>query len=90
MQSGTDNIHFWRMEFDNRQRWENPLMGWCSSGDPLSNTILEFNTKEEAIAHCEKNGWRWFVDSNEKPKKQRDKNYGNNYAWNRRTRVSTK
>jgi NADH dehydrogenase (ubiquinone) Fe-S protein 4 len=90
MQSGTDNIHTWRIEFDNRQRWENPLMGWCSTGDPLSNMNIDFNTKDEAITHCEKNGWRWFIDSEEKPKKQRDKNYGNNYAWNRRTRVSTK
>lgn len=30
MQSGTDNINMWQIEFDNRQRWENPLMGWCS------------------------------------------------------------
>lgn len=31
MQSGTDNTHHWEMEFDNKQRWENPLMGWCST-----------------------------------------------------------
>lgn len=31
MQSGTDNIHLWKMEFETRERWENPLMGWSSS-----------------------------------------------------------
>lgn len=31
MQSGTDNTHSWVMEFDNRERWENPLMGWTST-----------------------------------------------------------
>lgn len=31
MQSGTDNIHHWEIEFNNKQRWENPLMGWCST-----------------------------------------------------------
>lgn len=31
MQSGTDNINFWQISFDTRERWENPLMGWCSS-----------------------------------------------------------
>lgn len=31
MQSGTDNIHHWSIEFDNRERWENPLMGWSST-----------------------------------------------------------
>lgn len=31
MQSGTDNIGQWEMEFDTRERWENPLMGWAST-----------------------------------------------------------
>lgn len=31
MQSGTNNVNNWEMEFDNRERWENPLMGWSSS-----------------------------------------------------------
>jgi NADH dehydrogenase (ubiquinone) Fe-S protein 4 len=51
---------------------------------------LEFNTKEEAIEHCEKNGWKWFIDGGEKPKPKRVKNYGINFSWNKRTRVSTK
>lgn len=65
-------------------------MGWSSTGDPLSNMIVDFNTKEEAIEHCEKNGWRWFVSSVDKPKKERVKNYGVNFSWDKRTRVSTK
>lgn len=31
MQSGTDNVNTWLIEFDNRERWENPLMGWAST-----------------------------------------------------------
>merc|ERR1711935_1000534 len=31
MQSGTFNTRRWRMEFDEKERWENPLMGWCST-----------------------------------------------------------
>ena len=30
MQSGTHRTHKWRIEFDTRERWENPLMGWTS------------------------------------------------------------
>ena len=30
MQSGTHNTHEWKLEFDNQERWENPLMGWAS------------------------------------------------------------
>ena len=31
MQSGTNNTHNWKMEFETRERWENPLMGWSST-----------------------------------------------------------
>ncbi|RUS77406.1 hypothetical protein EGW08_014825 [Elysia chlorotica] len=89
MQSGTFNSRRWRMEFDERERWENPLMGWTSTGDPLSNTEVNFASKEDAIDFCEKNGWDWFVEEQQKPK-MRIKSYGANFAWDRRTRVSTK
>ncbi|XP_011156449.1 NADH dehydrogenase [ubiquinone] iron-sulfur protein 4, mitochondrial isoform X1 [Solenopsis invicta] len=89
MQSGTNNIHFWQMDFDTRERWENPLMGWTSSGDPMSNINVDFATKEEAIAHCKKMGWDYYVQepnvSQPKPR-----SYGMNFSWNKRTRVSTK
>lgn len=69
----------------------NDSFNWInSSGDPLSNLQVEFGTKEEAIAHCEKNGWKWYVDGEEKVKEKRTKNYGINFSWNKRTRVSTK
>lgn len=90
MQSGTNNIHHWEMEFDTRQRWENPLMGWTSTGDPLSNMKIEFSSPEEAIEHCEKNGWIWYLDVPKTQKNEKPKNYGANFHWNRRTRVSTK
>lgn len=31
MQSGTNNIDYWKIDFDSRERWENPLMGWTST-----------------------------------------------------------
>ncbi|XP_068951391.1 NADH dehydrogenase [ubiquinone] iron-sulfur protein 4, mitochondrial isoform X2 [Petaurus breviceps papuanus] len=55
MQSGVNNTKKWKMEFDTRERWENPLMGWASTADPLSNLVLTFSTKEDAIAFAEKN-----------------------------------
>lgn len=90
MQSGTNNIHHWEMEFDNRQRWENPLMGWTSTGDPLSNMKVQFPSPQEAIQHCEKNGWAWYIDVPKREKEFKPKSYGINFSWNRRTRVSTK
>ncbi|KAL3867344.1 hypothetical protein ACJMK2_044553 [Sinanodonta woodiana] len=56
MQSGTFNTKNWRIEFETRERWENPLMGWTSTADPLSNMIVNFSSKEAAVEFCEKNG----------------------------------
>lgn len=89
MQSGSNNTHLWKMEMETRERWENPLMGWCSSGDPLSNMSVDFSSKEAAMAFCQKNGWDYFVEE-PAPRRPPRKNYGDNFSWNRRTRVSTK
>ncbi|XP_043603894.1 NADH dehydrogenase [ubiquinone] iron-sulfur protein 4, mitochondrial isoform X1 [Bombus pyrosoma] len=89
MQSGTNNINYWQLDFDTRERWENPLMGWTSTGDPLSNVQVAFTTKEEAIAHCNKMGWEYYI---QKPNvnSPKPRSYGTNFSWNKRTRVSTK
>ncbi|XP_078266204.1 NADH dehydrogenase [ubiquinone] iron-sulfur protein 4, mitochondrial [Rhinoraja longicauda] len=89
MQSGANNTKQWKIEFDTRERWENPLMGWASTADPLSNTVLTFTSKDDAIAFVEKNGWRYEVEER-KVKATRPKSYGSNFSWNRRTRISTK
>ena len=89
MQSGTHGIKRWRLEFENRQRWENNLMGWASSGDPLSNMQVDFASKEEAIAFVEKNGWDYFVEEAAE-KTPKTKSYALNFSWNKRTRKSTK
>ncbi|XP_020853656.1 NADH dehydrogenase [ubiquinone] iron-sulfur protein 4, mitochondrial [Phascolarctos cinereus] len=89
MQSGVNNTKKWKMEFDTRERWENPLMGWASTADPLSNLVLTFSTKEDAVAFAEKNGWSYDVQERKVPK-PKSKSYGANFSWNKRTRVSTK
>jgi hypothetical protein len=61
----------------------------CCRGDPLSNLKVEFDTEDDAIAFCEKNGWKWFVQK-QKEKELKPKSYGVNFSWNKRTRVSTK
>jgi hypothetical protein len=56
MQSGTHQLRKWKIDYDNRERWENPLVGWGSTGDPLSSLHLEFPSKEDAIIYCERMG----------------------------------
>jgi hypothetical protein len=47
-------------------RWENPLMGWQSSGDFMQGTHMFFKSKEDAIGFAEKQGeksWSAFNSS---------------------------
>ncbi|OON20081.1 ETC complex I subunit region [Opisthorchis viverrini] len=88
-QSGDHGTRLWRLDFDNRERWENPLMGWASSGDPLSNVSVEFETPEAAVDFCQRQGWPCYVEEPNLPK-MRIKSYGANFSWNKRTRVATK
>jgi NADH dehydrogenase (ubiquinone) Fe-S protein 4 len=89
MQSGTNNTHQWTMEFDNTERWENPLMGWTSSGDPHSNTVLSFDSMEQAIAFALRNGYTYQVMKPQKSSRKY-KSYGDNFSWDKKTRVSSK
>ncbi|KAA3675435.1 NADH dehydrogenase (ubiquinone) Fe-S protein 4 [Paragonimus westermani] len=89
MQSGTNGCRLWQLEFDNRERWENPLMGWASSGDPLSCTTVEFETSEAAVEFCQRQGWPCYVDTPNLPK-MTVRSYGANFSWNKHTRVGTK
>ena len=89
MQSGTDDTHKWALEFETRQRWENPTMGWGSSGDPLSNMRLVFTSREDAARFCDKNGWTYFVEE-PRIRKPLRKSYADNFSWDKRTRVGSK
>ncbi|XP_061586061.1 NADH dehydrogenase [ubiquinone] iron-sulfur protein 4, mitochondrial [Cololabis saira] len=89
MQSGSNSTKKWKMDFDTRERWENPLMGWASTADPLSNMLLAFTSKEDAVAFAEKNGWSYDI-TEKRSAKPRVKSYGANFSWNKRTRRSGK
>ncbi|KAJ3284946.1 hypothetical protein HDU76_008204, partial [Blyttiomyces sp. JEL0837] len=61
-QSGSARPNHWRIDFDVQQRWENPLMGWASSGDPVQAVGVKFVTKEDAILFAERQGYDYWVD----------------------------
>ncbi|CAG2103322.1 unnamed protein product [Medioppia subpectinata] len=89
MQSGTYGTDRWLIEFESRERWENPLMGWTSTADPLSNLNVWFATKEEAAEFCQKNGWYYEIVE-PSVRKNLNKNYAENFSWSKRTRVGSK
>jgi hypothetical protein len=54
MQSGLKKTNKWILEFETQDPTTNPLMGWESSSDTLSELKLEFSSKEKAIDYAKK------------------------------------
>ena len=54
MQSGLAKTNKWILKFKTKDPTKNPLMGWESSSDTLSELRLEFSTKESAINYAKK------------------------------------
>ena len=49
----------WKLSFEKKDRWVNPLMGWTSSSDSLAGQTtgnMNFESKDAAIAFADKNG----------------------------------
>ena len=55
MQSGLGKNDKWIIEYITKNPGINPLMGWESSTDTLSELKLEFSTKESAIDYAKRN-----------------------------------
>jgi hypothetical protein len=57
MQSGRAKTKDWQLDYEPEQpRFVEPLMGWTSSGDMKQQVTIRFETKEEAVAYCEREG----------------------------------
>ena len=54
MQSGLSKNNKWILEFKTKDPTKNPLMGWESSSDTLTELKLEFPSKELAINYANK------------------------------------
>ena len=61
MQSGMRNTKNWLLEFDTLNTGINPLMGWESSKDTMSEVRLQFSTKDQAIRYAKKNNIDYYI-----------------------------
>jgi len=79
MQSGFKKTRNWVLEFITKDNSINPLMGWESSVDTLSEVKLEFSTKELAINYAKKNDIDFQIIE---PKKRKlvKKSYSDNFT----------
>ena len=78
MQSGTAKKDKWILEFITKDPTKNPLMGWESSSDTLTELKLEFTTKEDAINYAKKKKIDYEIIE---PKKRKivKKSYADNF-----------
>ena len=78
MQSGIKKYDKWILEFITKQTSINPLMGWESSDDTLSELNLQFSSKELAIEYAKKNKIDYEIIE---PKKRKilKKSYADNF-----------
>ena len=78
MQSGNGKSNKWILEFETNDPTKNPLMGWESSDDTLSELKLEFSTKEQAINYAKKKKI-YFELIEPKKRKTVKKSYADNF-----------
>ena len=78
MQSGRGKSYKWILEFETRDPTRNPLMGWESSNDTLSELNLEFKSKDLAIEYAKKNNIDFEVIEPQK-RKLTKKSYADNF-----------
>jgi len=81
MQSGHRNSKNWVLEFDTLDNGVNPLMGWETSKDTMSEVKLEFDTKELAINFTKKNNIEYYIIEPQKRKIVK-KSYADNFFKN--------
>ena len=78
MQSGLGKTNKWILEFKTKDPTKNPLMGWESSSDTLTELKLEFSTKELAINYAKRKKIQYEIIERRKRKTVK-KSYAENF-----------
>ena len=78
MQSGRGNTKKWCLEFDTLNTGVDPLMGWETSKDTMSEVKLHFSTRDEAINYAKKNNIDYYIVEPQK-RKIIKKSYADNF-----------
>jgi hypothetical protein len=61
MQSGKRNSRNWLLVFETSNNGIDPLMGWETSKDTMSEVRLEFKTREQAESYAKKNNIEYNI-----------------------------
>tara|TARA_R100001086_G_scaffold244264_1_gene173837 strand:+ start:3321 stop:3698 length:378 start_codon:yes stop_codon:yes gene_type:complete len=84
MQSGRAKTKVWVLELEtNADRSIDPLMGWTSTDSTEQQIRMGFNSREDAIAYCEREGLNFQVVTPREPKRV-IKTYADNFSADRK------
>ncbi len=83
MQSGRANTRLWRLEFEpDSARHLDSLMGWTGSSDMNGQVNLDFESREAAIAYCERHAIPYRVRMPQEAR-PRAKSYADNFRYDK-------
>ena len=83
MQSGSANSRRWRLEFEPDSAHQlDSLMGWTGSSDMNGQVSLDFESRETAIAYCQRHAIPYRVRLPQDPK-PRAKSYADNFRYDK-------
>ena len=78
-QSGKANAGRWLLEFERKEALRpDPLTGWNGSGDTNPQIRMLFDTKEAAIAYCDRHGFAYHILASQ-PVKLKLQAYADNF-----------
>ena len=84
MQSGRASTRHWVVEFEpEAKQVGDSLMGWAGRGDTRNQLRMRFDTREEAVAFCERQGLDFQVIE-PRQRKQQAKSYADNFRFGRK------
>ena len=83
MQSGRARTRLWVAEFEpGEPQIPDSLMGWTGRGDTRNQLCMRFNSREEAVAFCEKQELDYQVIE-PRTRKPRPRSYAENFHFTR-------
>src|SRR2546423_496337 len=84
MQSGKARAKRWVLEIEPETPRENePLMGWAGSSHKRQQIVLDFDTREEAVAYATANDIPFQVFEPQRPA-AKAKSYSDNFRFDRK------
>lgn len=81
MQSGRAKLDTWVVEYESETaKNPEPLMGWTSAGDTLSQVCVKFPTLKAAEKYAKEQGLEYTV-MQPRERKVKPRNYGDNFKY---------